>query len=72
MSVFVEHLPSASAEARFSSGEIAEVLLLLPQEQAVLLEQAARQRGLTVGQMLRRVVQTLLNADGKHPPGCLL
>jgi hypothetical protein len=37
--------------------EPVELLLLLPQEQARALEAAARQQGLTVGQMVRRLVR---------------
>ena len=36
--------------------EVVELPLLLPRWQAVTLEAAARRRGMTTGQMLRRVI----------------
>ncbi len=40
--------------------EVVELPLLLPHWQAVELEAAARSRGMTTGQMLRRVIGELL------------
>lgn len=48
--------------------DVAELPLLLPAEQAVQLEQVARQQGLTIGQILRRAIQALLTADLITPP----
>jgi hypothetical protein len=39
--------------------EVVELPLLLPRWQAVALEAAARRRGMTTGQMLRRVITDL-------------
>lgn len=46
--------------------EVVEVPLLLPKWQAVELEAAAQERGMTMGQLLRRVIRHVL-AD--HPAG---
>ncbi len=43
--------------------EVVELPLLLPKWQAVELENAARQRGMTMGQLLRRVIRDVLD-DG--------
>lgn len=40
--------------------EVVELPLLLPRWQAMELEIAARERGMTTGQMLRRVIRDLL------------
>lgn len=40
--------------------EVVELPLLLPRWQAEELEAAARERGMTTGQMLRRVIRELL------------
>lgn len=40
--------------------EIAELAVLLPCQQAEDLEQAAQERGLTVAQMIRRLIQDFL------------
>jgi hypothetical protein len=41
-------------------GEVTELSVLVPGGQAVALEQAAHQRGLTAAQMLRRLIQDFL------------
>src|SRR5689334_21150026 len=46
-----------------SDQEVVEVALLLPLWQAVELEAAASRRGMTTGQMLRRVIGELLAAQ---------
>lgn len=43
--------------------EVVELPLLLPRWQAMELEVAARERGMTTGQMLRRVIRELLEDD---------
>jgi hypothetical protein len=43
--------------------EIAELSVLLPGEQALSLEQAAHERGLTTAQMLRRLIQDFLRGS---------
>ena len=40
--------------------EVVELPLLLPRWQALELEAVARERGMTTGQMLRRVIRELL------------
>jgi hypothetical protein len=42
--------------------EVVELALLLPRWQAEALEDAARSRGMTTGQMLRRVIGDLFTA----------
>ncbi|QDU22348.1 hypothetical protein [Urbifossiella limnaea] len=44
--------------------EVVELPLLLPKWQAVELEAAARQRGMTMGQLLRRVIREVLDDAG--------
>lgn len=43
--------------------EVVELPLLLPRWQAVELEAAARRRGMTTGQMIRRVIGEMLAAQ---------
>lgn len=45
--------------------EVVELPLLLPRWQAVALEAAARRRGMTTGQMLRRVIGDLFGSEGQ-------
>ena len=48
--------------------EVAELAVLLPCQQAEGLEHAAQQRGLTVAQMVRRLIQDFLRgAQGSGP-----
>jgi len=49
-----------------SDQEVVELQLLLPKRQAVALEAAAQARGMTTGQILRRVIADLfpVNRDG--------
>jgi hypothetical protein len=46
-----------------SDQEVVELALLLPLWQAMELEAAARRRGMTTGQMLRRVIGEMLAAQ---------
>lgn len=48
-----------------SDMEVVELPLLLPRWQAEILEEAATRRGMTTGQILRRVIGDLF---GKVPP----
>lgn len=41
--------------------EVVELALLLPRWQAAALEEAAHQRGITAGQMLRKMIVSTLN-----------
>ncbi len=50
-------------------GEVAELSLLLPAWQIAALEQAAEAQGITVGQLLRRVVNRTLTQLSLHQPG---
>ena len=52
-----------SSEAGRPDQEVVELALLLPLWQAVELEAAARRRGMTTGQMLRRVIGEMLAAQ---------
>jgi hypothetical protein len=51
---------AVSSDAARSDQEVVEVPLLLPLWQAMELEAAASRRGMTTGQMLRRVIGELL------------
>jgi len=48
--------------------DVVELPLLLPKWQAVELEAAARQRGMTMGQLLRRVIRQALDDSGGGAP----
>lgn len=48
-----------SGDASRLDHEVVELPLLLPRWQAAVLEHAARSRGMTTGQMLRRVLADL-------------
>lgn len=50
--------PTAAETAR-TANEVIELQLLLPRWQAAALENAARSRGMTTGQILRRVIADL-------------
>jgi hypothetical protein len=50
----------ATATISRQDQEVVELPLLLPRWQALELEIAARERGMTTGQMLRRVIRDLL------------
>lgn len=51
--------PAVLAEPVRSAHEVIELQLLLPRWQAAALETAARERGMTTGQILRRVIADL-------------
>ncbi|MBA4063833.1 MAG: hypothetical protein C0501_09000 [Isosphaera sp.] len=51
-----------SADGPRADQEVVELPLLLPRWQAMELEAAASRRGMTTGQMLRRVIGELLAA----------
>lgn len=53
-------LDAISPPAARSDQEVVELALLLPLWQAMELEAAASRRGMTTGQMLRRVIGELL------------
>lgn len=56
-------LEFAGADFARQDQEVVELPLLLPRWQAVELEAVARQRGMTTGQMLRRVIRDVLAAQ---------
>lgn len=58
-------MPAASVECTRSDMEVVELPLLLPRWQAEVLEAAASRRGMTTGQILRRVIGDLF---GSMPP----
>jgi hypothetical protein len=55
-----------TCEAAAPEQEVVELQLLLSRRQAAALEDAARARGMTTGQILRRVIADLfpVNRDG--------
>jgi hypothetical protein len=56
----------AGGEITPFDSEVVELALLLPRWQAAALEDAAHQRGITAGQMLRKLIVSCLNV--KRPP----
>jgi hypothetical protein len=52
---------AAETETSRLDPEMVELSLLLPQQQLVQLESAARSQGLTTGQMLRRLINAFLH-----------
>ena len=59
--------PLASADPTRSDHEVVELQLLLPRWQAAALEAAAQSRGMTTGQILRRVITDLFADRATHP-----
>ncbi len=55
----------AAADSVRSAHEVIELQLLLPRWQAAELEKAAQTRGMTTGQILRRVIADLFPAGGE-------
>lgn len=47
---------------------VVELQLLLPSGEAVGLETAAHERGLTAAQLIRRLLRGFLNRGAAHPP----
>lgn len=60
----VAEAPAAFEPSRLDQ-EVVELPLLLPRWQATALEAAARRRGMTTGQMLRRVIGDLFGPGEK-------
>jgi len=56
-------MDSPPGEKIRSDHEVVELPLLLPRWQALALEAAANRRGMTTGQMLRRVITDLFGDD---------
>ena len=59
--------PHATARFRRPDHEVVELQLLLPRWQAAALEAAAQSRGMTTGQILRRVITDLFADRTTHP-----
>lgn len=60
--------PIISSDAASAEQEVVELPLLLPRWQALELEAAARRRGMTTGQMIRRVIGEMLAAQSASTP----
>ncbi len=54
---------AVSTDVTRQDQEVVELPLLLPRWQAMELEAAARRRGMTTGQMIRRVIGEMLAAQ---------
>jgi hypothetical protein len=59
---------AVSSDANRMDQEVVEFPLLLPMWQAVELEAAARRRGMTTGQMIRRLLGEVLAANPAPVP----
>ena len=66
--------PSYSPLMATSPADVVELSLLLPAEQAAEMESVAFQRGLTAGEMVRRLVRDFLTVQrtGSSPSASLL
>jgi hypothetical protein len=62
----IERRSAAKDEDAFPAGDVVELGLLIPIETVAALESAARRRGLTLGEMLRRLVGDFLK-QGEQP-----
>ncbi len=60
--------PPRASEPAATDSELVELMLLLPSVQAAHLEAAAHERGLTVGQMLRRIVRDFTDRAADASP----
>jgi hypothetical protein len=60
---------AVSSDAARTDQEVVEFPLLLPLWQAVELEAAARRRGMTTGQMIRRMLGEMLASQPAGAPG---
>ncbi len=59
----------APPEHTISTGEVVELGLLFPAAEAAALEAEARRRGLTLGEMLRRLVSDFLTRGERTASG---
>jgi hypothetical protein len=59
------NLAHVQEERAFPAGDVVELGLLFPAEAAAALESEARRRGLTLGEMLRRLVRDFLTRGGR-------
>jgi hypothetical protein len=60
---------AVSSEAARTDQEVVEFPLLLPRWQALELEAVARRRGMTTGQMIRRLLGEMLASQPAPAPG---
>lgn len=60
--------PILASDTARTDQEVVELPLLLPRWQAMELEAVARRRGMTTGQMIRRVIGELLAAQPAPAP----
>jgi len=60
--------PAITSDVARTDPEVVELPLLLPRWQVVELEAAARRRGMTTGQMIRRVIGEMLAAQPAPAP----
>ena len=58
---FLERTPSTDPLGAPTQADVIELSLLLPGCQLEALENAARDRGLTIGQMIRRLIGAFLH-----------
>lgn len=65
----LEQLLGPEADDVLLAEDVAEVVLLLPARQAAALEREARRRGMTTGEMMRRLVRDFLTPGGDHAEG---
>ena len=66
---FPESVLGAGGESPPPDGEVIELALLLPPGQVTALERAARREGLTLGQMVRRLIHDFLARPTATLPG---
>jgi len=66
---FPERILGAGRESPPRDGEVIELALLLPSGQVTALERAARCRGLTLGQIVRRLIRDFLAQPTATVPG---
>jgi hypothetical protein len=67
--MLTKHFPEDTLALEPADGEVAELSLLLPAWQISALEQAAQADGITVAQLLRRLVNRNLAQRSLHQPG---
>lgn len=68
MAVIVNEAPALSPDMAPLDSEMIELALLLPRWQALALQGVAKQRGLTAGQLLRRMIGAMV---GAQPPSII-
>ena len=63
MPLTLEFPTTEQVPGRVANSEVVELPLLLPRSQAEALETAARSRGMTTGQLLRRIIGDLFGKE---------